>query len=132
MLGKSIVALFATVFCNGGFPSLWLTRLAIAPSPSIYAMGVLGSGSANPSTRDLVLSVIAVGVELALFILIPIWVRSRQHAKIRSRIRILYDSRFEPALAMRVAQARTPSPLLRATKSIRRPVREIGPSGISC
>ena len=76
-------------------------------------MGLFASGSASPSTRDLVLSVIAVGVELALFILIPIYVRSRQRAKIRSRIRILYDSRFEAALAMRVAQTPTASPLLR-------------------
>src|SRR5215472_7484179 len=132
MLGKAIIALFATIFFSGSFPSQWLTRMAVAASPSTYAMGVFGSGSASPSTRDLVLSVIAVGVELALFILIPIYWRSRQRAKIRSRIRILYDSRFEPALATRVAQSRTPSPLLRATKSIRRPVREIGPSGISC
>ncbi len=75
--------------------SQWLTRMAIAASPSTYAMGGFGSVSANPSTRDVVLSVIAVGIELALFILIPIYLRSRRRAKIRSRIRILYDSRLE-------------------------------------
>jgi hypothetical protein len=129
MLGKPIVALFATVFFSRSFPSHWLARMAIAASPSTFAMGVFGSGSASSSTRDLVLSLIAVGVELALFILIPIYVRSRQRAKIWSRIRILYDSRFEPALAMRVAQIPTGSPLLRPTKSAR-PVREVPPSGI--
>jgi hypothetical protein len=114
---------------NGIPVSQWLTRMAIAASPSTYAMGGFGSVSANPSTRDVVLSVIAVGIELALFILIPIYLRSRRRAKIRSRIRILYDSRLEPALAMRVAQTRSASPLLRPTKSSRRAVREIGPSG---
>ena len=130
MLGKPIIALFAIIFLDGIHPSQWLTRMAIAASPSAYTMGVFGSGSASPSTRDLVLSFIAVGVELALFILIPIYVRSRQRAKIRSSIRILYDSRFEPALTMRVAQTPTASRLLRPNKSSRRPVREIGPSGI--
>jgi hypothetical protein len=130
MLGKAIVALFATVFFHGSSASHWLTRMAIAASPPIYPMGVFASESASPSTHDLVLSLIAVGVELALFILIPIYLRSRQRAKIRSRIRILYDSRFESAFAVRVAQIRTASPLLRATKSTRRTVREIGPSGI--
>jgi hypothetical protein len=130
MLGKPIIALFTILFFDGIYPSQWLTRMAIAASPSTYTMGVFASGSASPSTRDVVLSFIAVGVELALFILIPIYVRSRQRAKIRSRIRILSDSRLEPALAMRVAQTPTASPLLRPTKSSRRPVREIGPSGI--
>ena len=130
MVEKPIIALFTFLFFDGIYPSQWLTRMAIAASPSTSTMGVFGSGSASPSTRDLVLSFIAVGVELALFILIPIYVRSRQRAKIRARIRILYDSRFEPAHAMRVSQTRTPSPLLRPTKSIRRPVREIAPSRI--
>lgn len=130
MLGKSIVAIFATLFFDGIYPSQWLTRMAIAASPSTYTVGRFASGSGSSATSDLVLSVIAVGVELALFILIPIYLRSRQRAKIRSRIRILYDSRLEPALAMRVAQTPTVLPLLRPTKSSRRPVREIGPSGI--
>jgi len=125
MLEKPIVASFAAIFFNGIYPSHWLTRMATAGSPSTYTMGVFGSVSASPWTRDLVLSVIGVGVELALFILIPIYVRSRRHAKIRSRIRILYDSRLEPALAMRVAQTRTASPVLRPTKSSRRPVQGI-------
>ena len=130
MLGKTFTTLFDTIFFNG-IPTLhWLTKMAIAASPSTFPMGVSGFASASPSTRDLVLSVIAVGVELALFILIPIYLRSRRRAKIRSRIRILYDSRLEPAFAMRVAQTRTASPLLRPTKSPRRPVREIGPSGL--
>ena len=129
MLEKPIVAFFAAIFFNGIYPSHWLTRMATAGSPSTYTMGVFGSVSASPSTRDLVLSVIGVGVELALFILIPLYMRSRRRAKTRSRIRILYDSRLEPALAMRVAQTRTPSPLLRPTKSSRRPVH--GPSGIA-
>jgi hypothetical protein len=130
MLGKPIIALFTILFFDGIYPSQWLTRMAIAAGPSTYTMGVFAPGSVSPSTRDVVLSFIAVGVELALFILIPIYVRSRQREKIRSRIRILYDSRFEPALAMRVAQTPTASPLLRPTKSSRRPVREIGPSVI--
>jgi hypothetical protein len=129
-MGKPITALFTILFFDVIHPSLWLTRMAIAASPSTYTMGVFASGSANPSTRDLVLSFIAVGVELALFILVPIYVRSRQREKIRSRIRILYDSRFDPTLAMRVAQTPTASPLLRPTKSNRRPVREIGRSVI--
>ena len=132
MLGKPIVALFATILFKEICRSQWLTRMAIAASPSTYTMGVFGPGSASPSTRGLVLSLIAVGVELALFILIPIYVRSRRRAKIRSRLRILYHSRFEPALAMRLAQTRSASPLLRPTKSSRRAVREIGPSGIGC
>ena len=131
ILGKPIFALLAIIFFDGIHPSQWLTRMAIAASPSTYTMGLFASGSASPSTRDLMLSVTAVGVELALFILIPIYVRSRRRAKIRSRIRILYDSRFEPALAMRVAQTRAASPLLRPTKFSRRPIREIGPSGMS-
>jgi hypothetical protein len=130
MLGKPIVALFTILFFDGIYPSQWLTRMAIAAGPSTYTMGVFASGSVSPSTRDVVLSFIAVGVELALFILIPTYVRSRQREKIRSRIRILYDSRFDPTLAMRVAQTPTASPLLRPTKSSRRPVREIRPSGI--
>lgn len=130
MLGKPIIALFTILFFDGIYPSQWLTRMAIAAGPSTYTMGVFAAGSANPSTRDLVLSFIAVGVELALFILVPIYVRSRQREKIRSRIRILYDSRFDPTLATRVAQTRTVSPLLRPTKSSRRQVREIRPSGI--
>jgi hypothetical protein len=129
MLGKPIVALFATIFFSGICPSQWVARMAIAASPSIYPMGASGSVSVSPPTRDLVLSGIAVGVELTLFILIPICLRSRRRAKIRSRIRILYDSRLRPALVMRVAQTRTVSPLLRPTKSSGRPVREIGPSG---
>ena len=131
MLGKPIVVFFATIFFDGIHPSQCLPRMAIAASPSTYTMGVFASGSVSPSTRDVVLSFIAVGVELALFILIPIYVRSRQAAKIRSRIRILYDSRSAPALAMRVAQTRAAAPLLRPSKSSRRPVREIGPSGMS-
>ena len=130
MVEKPIIALFTFLFFDGIYPSQWLTRMAIAAGPSTYTMG-FSSGSVSPSTRDVVLSFIAVGVELALFILIPIYVRWRQRAKIRSRIRILYDSRFEPALAMRGAQTRAASPLLRPTKSSRRPVREIGPSGMS-
>jgi len=122
MLGNTSVALFVTIFFDGIYPSHWLTRMAIAVSPSTYTMEVFGSGSASPSTRDLVLSVIAVGVELALFFLIPIYVRSRQRAKIRSRIRIFYDSRLEPALAMSVTRTRTASPFLRPTKSSCRPV----------
>lgn len=130
MLGKSIIALFTILFFDGIYPSQWLTRMAIAAGPSTYTMGVFAPGSVSPSTHDVVLSFIAVGVELALFILIPIYVRSRQRENIRSRIRILYDSRFEPALAMRVAQTPSASPLLRPRKSTRHPVREIGPSGI--
>jgi hypothetical protein len=130
MLGKPIIALFTILFFDGIYPSQWLTRMAIAAGPSTHTMGVFASGSVSPSTRDVVLSFIAVGVELALFILIPIYVRSRQRAKIRSRIRILYDSRVEPALAMRIAQTHTASPLLRSTKSSRHPVREVGSSGI--
>jgi hypothetical protein len=129
MLGKPIIALFTILFFDGIYPSQWLTRMAIAAGPSTYTMGVFASGSVSPSTRDVVLSFIAVGVELALFILIPIYVRSKKRAKIRSRMRILYDSRVEPALAMRVVQTPTASPLLRPTKSRRRRVREIGPSG---
>jgi hypothetical protein len=130
MLGKPIIVQFTILFFDGIYPSQWLTRMAIAAGPSTHTMGVFASGSVSPSTRDFVLSFIAVGVELALFILIPIYVRSRQRAKIRSRIRILYDSRVEPALAMRIAQTRTASPLLRSTKSSRHPVREVGSSGI--
>lgn len=129
-MGKPIIALFTILFFDVIHPSLWLTRMAIAAGPSTYTVGGFALGSVSPSTRDVVLSFIAVGVELALFILIPIYVRSRQREKIRSRIRILYDSRFDPTLAMRVAQTRTASPLLRPTKSSRRPVREIRPSGI--
>jgi hypothetical protein len=103
--------------------------MTIAANPSIYPKGAFGSVSASPPIRDLVLSGIAVGVQLTLFILIPIYLRSRRRAKIRSDIRILYDSRLRPAPAMRVAQTRTLSPLLRPTRSSRRPVREIGPSG---
>lgn len=129
-MAKPIIALFTILFFDVTHPSLWLTRMAIAAGPSTYTVGGFASGSVSPSTRDVVLSFIAVGVELALFILVPIYVRSRQREKIRSRIRSLYDSRFEPALAVRVAQTRTASPLLRPTKSSRRPVREIRPSGI--
>jgi hypothetical protein len=130
MLGKPIIAILATTFFKGICPSQWLSGMAIAASPSTYATGAFGSLSANPSTRDLVLTAVAVALELALFILVPIYMRSKQRAKIRSRIRILYDSRCEPALALRVAQTRTAAPLLRPTKSGRHPVREIGPSGI--
>jgi hypothetical protein len=123
MLGKPIVAFFAATFFNGIYPSHWLTTMATAGSPSTYTMAVFGSVSGSPGTRDLVLSVIGVGVELALFILIPIYMRSRRRAKIRSRIRVLYDSRLEPSLATRVAQTRIASPVLRPTKSSRRPVQ---------
>ena len=126
MLGKPIVAFFAAIFFNGIYPAHWLTRMATAGSPStLLTMGAFGSVSASPWTRDFVLSVIGVGVELALFLLIAIYLRSRRRAKIRSRIRILYDSRLEPALAMRVGQTRTASPLLRPTKSSRDPVQGI-------
>ena len=130
MLGNPIITSLATIFFDGIHPSQWLTRLALAASPSTYTVGMFGPGSASPLTRDLVLSLIAVGVELTLFILIPVYARSRRRAKIRSRIRILYDSRAQPALAIRVAQTRTASPLLRPTKSSRRQVREIGRSEI--
>jgi hypothetical protein len=126
MLAKPIVAFFAATLFNGIYPSHWLTRMATAGSPStLLTMGAFGPVSASPWTRDFVLSVIGVGVELALFLLIAIYLRSRRRAKIRSRIRILYDSRLEPALAMRVGQTRTASPLLRPTKSSRDPVQGI-------
>jgi hypothetical protein len=125
MLGKPIVAFFAAIFFDGIYPSHWLTRMATAGGPSPYTTGMFGSVSASPWSRDLVLSVIGVGVELALFILVPIYLRSRRRAKIRSRIRILYDSRLEPTFARRVAQARTALPLLRPTKSSRHPVQRI-------
>lgn len=36
---------------------------------------------------------IALGAEVSLFVLIPIYLRARWRREIRSRIRILYDSR---------------------------------------
>lgn len=128
MLGKPFVAILVTIFFDEIHSSQWLTKLTIAAGPSTYGAGVLGSLPATPSTRDLVLTVAAVALELALFILVPIYMRSRRRAEIRSRIRILYDSRHEPALAARVAQVRTAAPLARPTRSIRRTVRQIGPS----
>ena len=43
--------------------------------------------------HDLLATWIAVGAEVALFVLIPIYLRARWRREIRSRIRILYDSR---------------------------------------
>ena len=129
MLGKPLIAILVTIFFNEIHASQVLTKMAIAAAPSTYGAGALGSLSASPSTRDLVLTFAAVAVELALFILVPIYLRSRRRAEIRSRIRILYDSRHESALAARVAQVRTDAPLVRPARSTRRTLRETGPAG---
>ncbi|MGC1676737.1 MAG: hypothetical protein WA740_04310 [Candidatus Binataceae bacterium] len=79
--------------------SPWMQGPAIVVSRSALATtGILAgsSGSASargPSAHDLFLTAVALTIEIALFISIPIYLRARRRDKIRSRIRILYDSR---------------------------------------
>ncbi|MHB8383640.1 MAG: hypothetical protein ACYDC3_15035 [Candidatus Binataceae bacterium] len=78
--------------------SQWMQGPAIVVSRSALATGILAgsSGSAaarGPSAHDLFLTAVALTIEIALFISIPIYLRARRRDKIRSRIRILYDSR---------------------------------------
>ena len=43
--------------------------------------------------HDMLATWIALGAEVALFVLIPVYLRARWRREIQSRIRILYDSR---------------------------------------
>lgn len=96
-----------------------LLGLAVAASPFLFATAVLAESSRVVSTnpvpiRELILAGVAIGVEIALFISIPIYLRSRRRKKIRSRIRVVYDSRldrrsriFRPAAGHRTVSGRS-------------------------
>jgi hypothetical protein len=62
-------------------------------------------------SHEMLATWIALGAEVSLFVLIPIYLRARWRREIRSRIRILYDSRrpedFRPANVLPFAQIRS-------------------------
>ena len=72
----------------------WLAGMAIVVSPSVLAGGALARAplsraAQNPSRHDLFLTGIALTIEVALFLLVPLYLRSKRREKIRSRIRII-------------------------------------------
>lgn len=78
--------------------SQWMQGAAIVVSRSALATNILGGSSVSaaargPSAHDLFLTAVALTIEIALFISIPIYLRARRRDKIRSRIHIVYDSR---------------------------------------
>lgn len=74
--------------------------LAVVPFPGSLNVGSdsssLGAGTAV-SAHDALMTAVALAVEIALFVLVPIYLRARRRAQIRSTIRMSYDSRRNPA-----------------------------------
>jgi len=48
------------------------------------------------------MTAVVLAIEIALFVLVPVYLRARRHKQIRSAIRITYDSRREQP-AVRIA-----------------------------
>ncbi|MGC1343644.1 MAG: hypothetical protein WA854_15030 [Candidatus Binataceae bacterium] len=72
--------------------------LAIAVGPLSLAMGTLAGPSSTTAMRgssahELFLTAVALTIEIAMFISIPMYLRAKRRDKIRSRIHIVYDSR---------------------------------------
>ena len=77
----------------------WLA-LAVAATPLLFATAAFAESSVVTSVgpvpiRDLTLAGVVVAIQIALFISIPIYLHARRRKSIRSRIRILYDSRLD-------------------------------------
>lgn len=92
--------------------SNWMPGLAAAMSPSLFGTGTFAAPvgtipAAAPSAHDLFLTALVLVLEITLFISIPIYLRARRRDKIRSRIRILYDSRrAAPLQVLKAANVR--------------------------
>ncbi|MGO9454781.1 MAG: hypothetical protein ACLQDV_27600 [Candidatus Binataceae bacterium] len=92
--------------------SNWMPGLAAAMSPSLFGTGTFAAPlgtipAAAPSSHDLFLTAVALVLEITLFISVPIYLRARRRDKIRSRIRILYDSRrAAPLQVLKAANVR--------------------------
>jgi hypothetical protein len=74
--------------------------------PNAFAVGVYPAATrtANSlavSSRDALLTAIVLSAGIALFILVPIYLRAKRRRYIRSRIRITYDSRRNPSPPVR-------------------------------
>jgi len=73
--------------------------LAIAVGPLSLAMGTLAGPSSTAAARgssahELFLTAVALTIEIAMFISIPMYLHAKRRDKIRSRIHIIvYDSR---------------------------------------
>ncbi|HKM98998.1 MAG TPA: hypothetical protein VJX23_00675 [Candidatus Binataceae bacterium] len=98
MLGYTLGATILTSLQKQLRVSQWIPGLAVAFSPSALGVGTLAGPLGGMPTRaasphDLFLTAVALVLEITLFISIPIYLRARRRDKIRSRIRILYDSR---------------------------------------
>jgi len=78
----------------------------MVPYPNAFAAGVYpgATRTANSlavSSRDTLLTAIVLSAEIALFILVPIYLRAKRRRYIRARIRITYDSRRNPSPPVR-------------------------------
>ena len=74
-----------------------LTGMAIVVGPSALQTGSLpeaplATATRNPSTHDLILTAIALTIEITLFLLVPIYLRARRREKIRARIHMLSET----------------------------------------
>jgi len=83
------------------FRAAW-TGLAVVPFPGSLSVGGAPASVGSPATvfsHDGVMTAVALTIEIALFVLVPIYLRARRRAQIRSTIRVLHDSRLNPAAA---------------------------------
>jgi hypothetical protein len=85
------------------------TGLAVVPFPGSLNIGGMSASAGMPDTlssHDAMMTIVALCIELALFVLVPIYLRARRRKQISSAIRILYDSRREQS-AVSAAPMRT-------------------------
>ena len=97
-----VIAAVAFSILNN-FRSAWIA-LAVVPFPGSLNVGVGGVApsvgtSEAVSTHDAAITAVALAIEIALFLLVPLCLRARRHKQIRSAIRITYDSRRQQTAA---------------------------------
>ncbi len=93
------------------FRGAWIA-LAVVPFPGSLNAGSIPASAGTPnavSAQDGLLTAVALTVEIALFVLVPIYLRARRRARIRSAIHISYDSRRMPAEAYLTVMPATPA-----------------------
>ncbi|MFZ0658244.1 MAG: hypothetical protein WAM05_05965, partial [Candidatus Binataceae bacterium] len=83
--------LAAKLFAWVQHPSQRMEGLAIAVGPLSLAMGTLAGPSSTAAARgssahELFLTAVALTIEIAMFISIPMYLRAKRRDKIRSRI----------------------------------------------
>jgi len=115
------------------FRGAWIA-LAVVPFPgSLYpGNGPSSVGAADAvSAHDAMMTILALGIEIAFFILIPIYLRARRRKELRSAIRIRYDSRCEPAGAIGKVLPAVPAAAMKESAPKVTPLRLVSRSRLS-